>query len=249
MARKAALNGLDLNGQKISNMASGSAATDAVTLGQIQNLLAGLSWHGAVRAASTANITISSPGASIDSVAMAAGNRVLLKNQTTASENGVWVWNGAAVAMTRPTDGQQGNLNAGAAFYVDEGSTNADTAWTLATDDPITVGTTALTFNKFGGGGSAYTAGSGIDTTALGTGSIVVNSTIPRRVATNVGDGSSTSITVAHALGTLDVMAQLILVATGETVDTDTVRTNANNVQFTFPSAPAANAYRAVFVG
>ena len=248
MARKN-LNGLDLNGQRIQNMGNGSSATDAVTLGQIQNLLSGLSWHGSVRVASTGNVSLSAPGAAIDSVNMVAGNRTLLKNQTTASENGVYIWNGASAAMTRANDGQQGALNAGAAFYVEEGATNADTSWTLTTDNPITVGTTSLTFAKFGGGSNNYTAGSGIDATALSSGQIKVDATVPRKAATNVGDGSSSSITVTHGLGTLDVIAQLVLVSTGENVDTDTIRTNANSVQFVFPSAPAANTYRAIFVG
>lgn len=248
MARKT-LNGLDLNGQRLQNMGNGSAATDAVTLGQIQNLLSGLSWHGSVRVASTGNVNISAPGAAIDSTNMVAGNRALLKNQTTASENGPYIWNGASAAMTRATDGQQGALNAGAAFYVEEGATNADTSWTLTTDNPINVGSTSLTFAKFGGGSNNYTAGSGIDATALSTGQIKVDNTVARKAATNVGDGSSSSITVAHNLNTLDVTAQLVLVATGENVETDTIRTNANSIQFVFLSPPAANAYRAVFVG
>lgn len=239
-------NGLDLQNQRIQNLGTGSQPTDAVNLAQLQSALAGLSWHGAVRVASTGNVTVSSPGAAIDGVTLATGNRVLLKNQTTGSENGIYVWNGASSALTRATDGTTGNLNAGAAIYVDEGTVNADTAWTVTTDDPITVGTTAIVFAKFGAG-IAYTAGSGL--TLIGTQFAIDPTVVARKFSTNVGDGSSTTITVSHNLGTLDIVAQLYLVSTGETIETDTVRPTTGTVAFTFATAPAAGALRAVITG
>ena len=245
MAR-AFLKGIDNNNQRLINVGTGSAATDAVNLAQLQSALAGLSWHGAARAASTGNVTVASPGASIDGVTLASGNRVLLKNQTTASENGIYVWNGASSPLTRAADGVTNTLNSGAAFYVDEGLVNADTAWTISTDDPLAIGTTAIAFAKFGAG-IAYTAGTGL--TLTGTQFAIDLTVVARKFATNVGDGTSTTVTVAHNLGTLDVNAQLYLVSTGETVETDTVRSTTNAVAFSFPSAPASGAYRAVIVG
>jgi hypothetical protein len=245
MARKF-YNGIDLQNQRLQNLGTGQAPTDAVNVAQLQSALAGLSWHGAARAASTGNVNVASPGAAIDGVTLVAGNRVLLKNQTAAAENGIYVWNGAAAAMTRAADGVTGSLNAGAAFYVDEGTVNADTAWTVSTDDPITVGTSAIAFGKFGAG-IAYTAGTGL--VLSGTRFDVDTSVIARKYSTNVGDGASTTITVSHNLGTPDVIAQLYLQSTGETVETDTLRTSANAVAFTFASAPAAGAYRAVITG
>lgn len=243
------LTGIDLKNQKAINVASGTAATDAVNKAQLDSAVAGLSWHGAVRVASTTNITISAPGSTIDSVTMVSGNRFLAKDQTIGSEKGVYVWNGAAVPATRATDGVTGTLNAGAAFYVDEGTVNADTAWTLSTDDPITVGTTSLTFSKFGAG-IAYTAGTGISTSALASNQIAIDTTVTvRKFSTNVGDGSSTSIAVVHNLGSLDVQVQLYEISTGATVDTDTVRTNTNTVTFTFATAPTASQYRALVQG
>ncbi|WP_342106270.1 hypothetical protein [Methylobacterium sp. SI9] len=245
MSRKF-LNGIDAQSQRVQNVAAGTQPADAVNLAQIQSLLAGLSWHGAVRAASTGNVTVSSPGASLDGVTMAAGNRVLLKNQTTATENGVYIWNGSSSALTRAADGGTGNLNAGAAFYVDEGTTNADTAWTVTTDDPITVGSTSVAFAKFGVG-VAYTAGSGL--TLTGQAFAVDATKIPSKMSTNVGDGSSTSITVTHSLGTLDVQVQVYATANGETVECDVTRPTTNTVALAFASAPASGAYRAVIFG
>lgn len=238
--------GIDLRNQRAQGMASGTQPSDGVNLAQLQSALAGLSWHGAVRVASTANVAIASPGTTIDGVTLVTGNRVLLKNQTTASENGVYVFNGSTSPLTRATDGATGTLNAGAAFYVDEGTVNADTAWTLSTDDPITVGTTALAFAKFGAG-VAYTAGSGLLLT--GTTFSADFTTIARHIASNVGDGSSTSYTVSHNLGTLDVLVQVILNSTGETVEVDVTRPTTNTVAVAFASAPASGAYRVVVVG
>lgn len=241
------LSGIDAAYQRIINVATGTQPNDAVNLAQLQSALAGLSWHGAVRAASTGNVSVASPGAALDGVTLAAGNRVLLKNQTTASENGVYVWNSSSTAMTRATDGATGTLNAGAAFYVDEGTVNADTAWTLSTDDPITVGTTSLAFSKFGAG-IAYAA-DGTTITLTGTTFAVNLAKIPAKIATNLGDGSSTSITFTHALGTLDVIMEVWDTSTKETVECDMVRVDANSVKFVFASAPASGAYRAVVHG
>lgn len=245
--RKVGLNGIDLANQRIANVASGTQPTDAVNLSQLQAAINGISWHGAVMAASTANVSVASPGTTLDGVTLAVGNRILLKNQTTGTENGIYVFNGGSSALTRAPDGVQGTLNGGAAVYVEAGTVNGDSAYTLTTDDPITVGTTALTFTKFGGGGTSYTAGTGL--TLTGSTFAIDPTVVARKYAANVGDGTSTSIAVTHNLGTLDVTAQLVQVSTGETVETDTVRTSTNAVTFTFAAAPASGAYRAIITG
>ena len=85
------MNGLDLQSQKVTNLADPSANTDAANKQYVDNVARGLQWKAPVRVASTANTTLSAPGSSIDGVTMAVHDRVLLKNQTTASENGIWV--------------------------------------------------------------------------------------------------------------------------------------------------------------
>lgn len=169
MAAKKFLSGIDLLNQRVVNVADASSATDAVTLQQLQAYVKGLTWKAAVRAASTTNVTVSAPGGTIDGVSLNAGDRVLLKNQATASQNGIYVYNGAATPLTRADDatdavGSPDNvqtLKAGITTYVTEGTVQPDTAWTLTTDNPITVGTTNLTFVQLGGG-TTYTAGNGI---------------------------------------------------------------------------------------
>jgi hypothetical protein len=103
-------------------------------------------WKKAVRAASVGNVNTASPGSAIDGVTLVAGDRVLLKDQTTASQNGIWNWNGAAVAMTRTTDADEGPELVNAAMAVSEGTINKETIWQCETNAPISVGTTALSF-------------------------------------------------------------------------------------------------------
>lgn len=103
-----------------------------------------------VRAASTANINLAAPGVTIDDVTMVAGDRFLSKDQTTGSENGIYVWNGAAVPATRAPDADNvSELKSGSIISVREGTVNADTLWLLTTDGTIVIGTTALTFAKY----------------------------------------------------------------------------------------------------
>lgn len=105
-----------------------------------------------VRVATTANITLSGTQ-TIDSVSVVAGDRVLVKNQTTGSENGIYVC--AAGAWTRATDADTSDkVTAGLFTLVAEGGISADTLWVLTTNDPITLGTTALSFSQLSGSGA-----------------------------------------------------------------------------------------------
>lgn len=136
----------------------------AATKQYVDNLFAGLDPKANVRVATTANIDLSSAPASIDGVTLSSGNRVLVKDQTTASQNGIYVFNGAASAMTRSTDtdGTPSNeVTTGMYCFAIEGTANAESGWILTTSDPITVGTTALTFAQFnlGGGVPGGTSG------------------------------------------------------------------------------------------
>ena len=101
-----------------------------------------------VRAASTVAITLATGcenGDTIDGVTLATGDRVLLKNQSSAAENGIWVV-AASGAPTRATDADSSAELVNISVWVSEGTINADTLWTCTTDAPITVGTTAITF-------------------------------------------------------------------------------------------------------
>ena len=122
----------------------------------------GFKQHEAVRVTTTANITLSGTQ-TIDGVAVVAGNRVLVKNQTAGAENGVYVV--AAGAWARSTDFDQviaGEVEQGASFFVEEGTTLGKTGWSLSNAGTITLGTTALTFIQYAGANN-YLAGAGLD--------------------------------------------------------------------------------------
>jgi len=121
---------------------------DFVTFQQLQNFSVGLSWKNPARAATDAPITIAAAPAAIDGVALAAGDRVLVKDQAAPAENGIYIFNGAGVPLTRAADLPAGSNATNVALFVSEGTTQADTAW-VQTAEPAVVGTDALTFIEF----------------------------------------------------------------------------------------------------
>lgn len=218
------LNTLDVSNQKIVNLADPSASTDAVNLQYLQNFVAGLDIKNSVRAASTANVTLTAPGASIDGVSMASGNRMLLKNQTAGAENGIYIWNGASSTATRSTDADSSaDVTAGMLIpNVAEGTVNGDTAWVLTTNDTITLGTTALVFTAFSAGGTSYTAGAGLTLTSTtfdvvaADGSITVNAdniTVGNVPISKGGTGQTTAAAARTALAAITKYAATITTA------------------------------------
>jgi hypothetical protein len=155
---------------------------------EIQSAAAGLDVKESARVATTADITLSGTQ-TIDGVAVVAGDRVLVKNQATASENGLYVV--AAGAWSRAADADEpAELNAGTFVFVEEGSVNADTGWVVSTNNPITIGTDAMNWTQFSGAG-VITAGNGL--TQSGTEfSVVAGSGI-------TVDGSGVSIASDYA--------------------------------------------------
>lgn len=131
---------------RAQTLTSGQKAQARANIGLSESLV---DFKDSVRAATTANITLSG-AQTIDGVSVIAGDRVLVKDQSTGSQNGIYV--AAAGAWSRATD-SDGNseVTAGMVVTVTEGTTHADTLWELTTNDPITVGSTSLTFAKFSG--------------------------------------------------------------------------------------------------
>ena len=127
---------------------------------QVQASAQGLDVKQSVRAATTANITLSGTQ-TIDGVSLVAGDRVLVKNQTTGSENGLYVVVDGG-SWTRAEDADSDSeVTAGLFTFVTEGTSYADTGWVISTNDDITVGTTAITFTQFSGAG-VISAGDGL---------------------------------------------------------------------------------------
>lgn len=151
---------LAMSGFKITGLGDAVAGTDAVNKNYVDALTSGLSWKQAVRAASTGNVNLASAPATLDGVTLAVGNRVLLKDQTTASENGIYIFAGSGQPLSRATDMNTAAEFSSASVLVQEGTTLADTGWTQ-TAEITTVDTDTVTFAQFTGAGS-YVAGVGL---------------------------------------------------------------------------------------
>lgn len=299
-----------LNSQKITGLADGTAATDAVNKGQLDAAQNGLDVKASVRAATTGNITISTAlnsGDVIDGVTLANGDRVLVKDQTSKAENGIWV---VAASPARATDADAaGELSGGSFVFVEEGTANADTGYVITTNGSITPGTTAHDWAVFSRAGELV-AGDGLSKTG---GTLAVDSSVARRnaantftgqveashatnpafkvatghgsgaafdangegkiigvvdptnaqdaatkayvdaqtgggqYAANVGNGSATTITVTHNLGSRDVIVQVYRNSGNyDEVIVETRRTTTNAVDLVFATAPTTNQYRVV---
>jgi hypothetical protein len=157
---------LNLNNRRITSLLDPQSAQDAATKNYVDSVAQGLDVKASVRVLSAANVTVSNPGiTAIDGVTLNNGDRVLLVGQTTASENGIYQWNGSAVAMTRTTDADtSAQVTAGLFTWVTEGTTYTDSGWILTTKNPITLGTTNLAFSQFSGA-AQITAGTGLSKT------------------------------------------------------------------------------------
>lgn len=148
---------------KIQQTTTPTQDQDLVNKAYVDAARTGLDQKASVRAATTANITLSGTQ-TIDGVALIAGDRVLVQNQTTGADNGIYVV--AAGAWSRATDADSSaEVSAGLFTFVSEGTQNGNNGFTLITDDPITLGTTSLTFTQSSGAGQ-LTAGNGLTKTA-----------------------------------------------------------------------------------
>lgn len=148
-----------------------------------------------VRVATTANITLASPGASIDGVTLSVGDRVLVKNQTTGSENGIYVFAGSSSAMTRANDANAtGELSAGSLVPVEQGSTYADTLWMVSTDGVITIGSTSISFSQVTGGGSV----AAVDVSYAGSTNLSASNV---EAALDELDSEKAAVSHSHAIG------------------------------------------------
>jgi len=176
LAAKASLSGATFTGA-VTLHADPSSAMHAATKQYVDAATAGLNVHESVDAATTANITLASAvenGDTLDGVTLATGNRILVKNQTTKSENGIYIV-AASGAPTRATDyDSAGEVDAGDFIFVEAGTVNGKTGW-VQTNVITTVGTDEIEFTQFSGAGT-ITAGTNISVTG-GQVSVINNPT------------------------------------------------------------------------
>lgn len=149
---------LSAGGNKITNLTTPVASTDAANRGYVDQAVAALQSlfvaKGRVRAATTADITLSNPGTAIfDGVTLSNGDVLFVRAQSTGSQNGLYVFNGSGAALTRSTNMDEWSEFPGAFFAIEEGTTYADTMWLCTNDTGGTLGTTSVTFMEVTAGG------------------------------------------------------------------------------------------------
>lgn len=152
---------LSLNSQKITGLANPTLDTDAANKIYVDNAIQGIDPKNSVRVATTANITLSAPQ-TIDGISVIAGDRVLVKDQTTPAQNGIYLV--AAGAWTRSLDADTWGELTSAYTFVEDGTTNADSGWVCTVNSGGTIGTTAVSWTQFSGAGQ-ITAGTGLTKT------------------------------------------------------------------------------------
>ena len=154
---------LSMAGFKLTSLATPTADTDAANKGYVDSIAQGLDPKASVVAATTTNGTLATAfanGEVVDGVTLATGNRILIKNQTDQTANGIYTVN-ASGAPTRSTDMDNGSEFPGAFVFVEQGTVNADTGWTCTNNAPVTLGSTNITWTQFSGAGT-YTANNGV---------------------------------------------------------------------------------------
>jgi hypothetical protein len=253
---------VDLNNQKITNLTDPTNPQDAANKRYVDSAVVGIDWKPSVRLATTAAITLATGlenGDTLDGVTLATGDRILVKNQADATENGIYVV-AASGAPARSSDADTAaEITASFAVFVEEGTVNTDSGWTLTNNGSVTVGTTELTFTQFTGLGQ-ITAGAGLTKTAntldvIGGDGITVNANsvvidravVVTKYATSIGDGTATSYTVTHNLNTRDVIVSVYDNASPYAeVMTDVEHSTANTITLLFSVAPTTDKYRVV---
>lgn len=259
MATRQVLTDLDMvSGSRILNLPDATTDQEPATLAQLKSQVEGLNWKDSVRVAAQVNVTLSAPGATINSITMATNDRFLASSQTAAAENGIYIWNGAATPATRALDMNSAAEVEQAVVTVEEGSSAGTTYRQTAVN--VTLGTTALPFTTFGtSAGAASETASGIAEIATqaetDAGTDDARFVTPLKLASSpfaakkynvdIGDGSATSYTVTHNLGTRDVKVTVYRNSGNyDEVITEVRHTTINTLTILFATAPASNAYR-----
>ena len=200
---------IDVSSARITSLATPTQTTDAATKAYVDAQLQGLDVKNSVRVATTANGTLSSAFANnstVDGVTLATGDRILLKDQSTGSQNGIYTVNSSG-APTRATDfDADSEVTGGTFFFVEEGTVNADNGFVMTNDGTVTVGSTALVFTQFSGAGQV-TAGSALTKSGNTLNVAVDDSSI--EVSSDALRVKASGITNAMLAGSIDLTAKV----------------------------------------
>lgn len=271
---------LSINTHKLTNVVDPTNPQDASTKNYVDNSISGVAGglvlKGAVVCASTTNVSLTTPGATIDGVTMSNPMTVLLTGQSTGSQNGPYVWTGPSATMTRATNWSTSAQAVLGSFWIVEQGSSADLLAMCTNDTAITIGTTTPAF-VFRGGGTIYTGSSsilvsgGVISAITGTGllggsgavltpdfSIVgrkVQGIVPT-TTTGIVAVSGAVLTINHGLNnsapSVTIAAYSSPVAgytAGDIVLSGATVTDANNISVTLPANPASNNWYYSIIG
>jgi hypothetical protein len=248
---------------RLLNLPDATTAQEPATLAQLQAYVEGLNWKDSVRVKTQGNVDLAAPGATIDGVLMSSGDRFLAGSQTSAPENGIYVWTGAATPATRALDASTFAELEAAVVVIEEG-TDVGTAWRQTAVNGV-IGTNDITWTSFVAAvpnASESTAGkvelatqtetnAGTDDERAITPLKLTNwSGKTKRYTAEIGDGSATSFTLTH---NLDSRALQVAVYRNsgnyDQIECEVRHTSTSAVTLLFTSAPTSNQFVAVITG
>ncbi len=271
---------------KITNLADPSAGTDAANKQYVDSVAQGLNIHDPVAAATPgttlavitggtvtynngtagvgATLTLQNALTVLDGYTLATSDRIIVKNEATTANNGVYTIDSTKKILTRATDADTtAELNGGDFFFVQNGTVNDNTGWVIV-DKVTTIGTTPVVFSQFSGAGT-YTGSNGVQLvgndfsgvvasggglTVGSSGFAIDTAVVVRKYGANVGDGSATSYTISHNLGTKDVNVTVYDNSSPYAeVVVDVQHTSTSAITLLFSVAPTSNQYRVVVQG
>lgn len=241
---------------RILNLPQATAPGQPVTFEQLTAALEAIKWKQDVKAASTGNINLASPGTSIDGVTMALNDRFLAKDQTATAQNGIYIWNGSAVAATRALDANTFlELESAVVQIAPGGTSNGGTAWRQTQTGGV-IGTNNIIWTPFGttvpdatetvAGKSEVATQAEVNTgtddfrfiTALKLANWAGRA---KRYEETFGNGSATSYTINHNLNTLAITYSVRNVSTGAEVVTEITGRTVNSITLGVKPAPSTN--------
>ena len=264
-----ATSSVDLNTQKIINLAAPTNPGDATNKAYVDSAVAGLNWKQAVNLVAISNVALTGLTNTLvidgHSALDSTDNniyRVLLTAQSTATQNGIYTYtdDGTNYTLVRPTDSDTYEELIGASVFVMEGTVYDNTSWVQG--NHYITSFAGQSWTQFSGASTA-TAGAGLVATgnvfdvgaglgiSVNTNDVAIDTTVVvRKYATTVGDGSATSYTVTHNLGTRDVtVAVYEPAASYAEVFTDIEHSTTNTITVKFTSPPTTDQFRVVVHG
>lgn len=226
---------LAAGGFKVTGLGTPTADADAATKSYVDSATAGLNVHENVKAATVSNVNLNNGLENndiIDGVTLTTGDRVLVKDQNTTSQNGVYIVQASGAAVRATDYDAAGEVDAGDFIFVQSGTVNGKTGW-VQTNTITTVGTDPIAFTQFSGAGT-YTAGNGLTLTGtqftINTGVTVDLNTAQTITNKSISLGSNTLTTTLVQLNTAVTDADLASLAGSETLTNKTINLSSNTL-------------------